>query len=263
MKELMVGREMSENYYRNDFNGCVNEEITLEVDNISTGVLDHVGFNLYKGEILGIGGLADCGMHELGRVIFGLNKAVSGSVTVSESGQKVSKPKHAIKNSLGYISKNRDTEALVLMCSIKDNVCVTALDKLAKFGLITKNSEKKFVKELTDKLDIKMRDINQYAAHLSGGNKQKVVLAKWLGNGSKVLVMDCPTRGIDIGVKEAIYELMEELKEQGHSMIMISEELPELIGMSDRMIIMKNGKISGSFDRSKDITEDMLIHYMI
>ena len=263
LKELMVGREMSENYYRNDYEGRSTNEVVLTVDDISTGILNHVSIKLYEGEILGIGGLADCGMHELGRVVFGLDEAVSGAVIVSENGQKIEKPKHAIKNSVGYISKNRDTEALVLMCSIRDNICIASIDKLAKLGIVLKKTEKKFVKELADKLDIKMRDINQYTAYLSGGNKQKVVLAKWLGNGSKILVMDCPTRGIDIGVKEAIYKLMEKLKKQGHSMIMISEELPELIGMSDRMIIMKNGEISGIFDRNKDITEDTLIHYMI
>jgi len=263
LKQLMVGRDISGNFYRNDFDGCCNEEVVLTVKNLSTGVLDDVSFELHKGEILGLGGLADCGMHELGRVIFGLDEAVSGSVTVNQSGIKIKEPKQAIKNSIGYISKNRDTEALVLKCSIRDNICISSLDKLAKAGIIAKKAEKIFVKELADKLKIKMRDINQYAAYLSGGNKQKVVLAKWLGNGSRILVMDCPTRGIDIGVKESIYQLMVELKQQGNSMIMISEELPELIGMSDRMIIMKNGKITKIFDRGPEISEDLVIKDMI
>lgn len=263
LKRLMVGREMQGEFYRNDYDGSNTGEKVLSVNHLCSGVLDDVTFDLYKGEILGIGGLADCGMHELGKVIFGLTKAASGSVVALGSGARIRQPKHAIKNSIGYISKNRDTEALVLPCSIRDNVCIASLGKISRLGIIPKRSEKRFVTALADKLSIKMRDINQYVAYLSGGNKQKVVLAKWLGNGSKILVMDCPTRGIDIGVKEAIYKLMVALKKQGHSMIMISEELPELIGMSDRVMIMKQGKISGMFDRDREITENLVIKYMI
>ncbi len=263
LKQLMVGREMQGEFYRSDFHGSNTGEKVLQVEHLSSDMLHDVSFELFAGEILGIGGLADCGMHDLGKIIFGLKKGAAGSVLASMSGNRIQKPKHAIQNSIGYISKNRDTEALVLPCSVRDNICIASLDKLARFGIITKRAEKKFVASLADKLSIKMRGMNQYAAYLSGGNKQKVVLAKWLGNGSKILVMDCPTRGIDIGVKEAIYKLMMELKRQGHSMIMISEELPELIGMSDRVLIMNQGRISGSFERGKEITEDLVIKYMI
>ncbi len=263
LKRMMVGREMQGEFYRSDFEGSNTGEKILQVKNLCSDVLHDVSFDLFAGEILGIGGLADCGMHEVGKIIFGLKKAAAGSVVALISGDRIQKPKHAIQNSIGYISKNRDTEALVLPCSVRDNVCIASLGKLSRFGIITKRAEKNFVASLAEKLSIKMRGMNQYAAYLSGGNKQKVVLAKWLGNGSKILVMDCPTRGIDIGVKEAIYKLMMELKKQGHAMIMISEELPELIGMSDRVIIMNHGKISGSFERGKEITEDLVIKYMI
>lgn len=263
LKQLMVGRKMSENFYRNDYDGTHGDEAVLTVRNVSTDVLENVSFELYKGEILGIGGLADCGMHELGRVIFGLDKAVIGTVTANCTGDVIDCPKLAMKNSMGYVSKNRDTEALVLQSSIRDNICIASLKKLAKHGIISNRAEKSFVLGLAEKLKIKMRDVNQYTVCLSGGNKQKVVMAKWLGNGSTILVMDCPTRGIDIGVKEAIYQLFVELKEQGYSIIMISEELPELIGMSDRMIIMKRGKISNMFDRGPEVTENMVIKDMI
>lgn len=261
LKILMVGREMAQNFYRSDYEASHGDKLVLSAKNISSLALNDVSFDVYSGEILGIGGLADCGMHELGRTLFGLNEFAKGEISVG--GNKISSPAQAIKNSIGYISKNRDTEALVLQMSIRDNICIASLKKLAKAGIITKSKEKKFVTELSDKLQIKMNGINQYAAFLSGGNKQKVVLAKWLGNGSKILVMDCPTRGIDIGVKEAIYKLMMELKAQGHSLIMISEELPELIGMSDRMLIMKDGKIKSEYQRSEEITEKLLIKDMI
>ena len=147
---------------------------------------------------------------------------------------------------------------------INDNICLPSLQGLAgRLGWIKSSDEKALAKTWVEKLSIKQRSLNAYCSTLSGGNKQKVVLAKWLGNGSKILIMDCPTRGIDIGVKEAIYKLMQELKKEGVAIVMISEELSELIGMSDRIIIMKDYAISKVLDRSPDIIEKTVIEYMI
>jgi ribose transport system ATP-binding protein len=217
---------------------------------------------LHKGEILGIGGLTDCGMHEIGKVMFGLEKPLKGKVSNS-TGKVIDSPKTAIKNSIGYISKNRDKEALMPVCSIRDNVCLPSLDKLAKRGIITKKREEKFTSIWADKLSIKMVNSSQFCSTLSGGNKQKVVLAKWLGKDSDILILDCPTRGIDIGVKAAIYKLLFQLKKDGKSILMISEELPELIGMSDRVIIFKDGRIAGEYRREEGLTESDLIVSMI
>lgn len=263
IKELMVGREIAENYYRPDHEPSYDEkEIVFEANSIFSPDLAGVSLQLHKGEILGIGGLTESGMHELGRILFGLDKTDRGTVRLSD-GTSVSSPEIAIKNGVGYLSKNRDTEALILNFCIRDNICLPSLPKLYNHAFISPKSETHLAETWAEKLSVKSRGVNQFCTELSGGNKQKVVLAKWLGNDSNILIMDCPTRGIDIGVKEAIYKLMMELKSQGRSMIMISEEMPELIGMSDRILVMKNGKIEHEELRGPDVSEQSIIHYMI
>lgn len=264
MKELMVGREISNNFYRSDTAPNYNrDKVVLEARNLSSIEVDDVSFQLHEGEILGIGGLAESGMHELGRLLFGIERKDAGEVVVTQSGEEIHAPKDAIRNSVGYMSKNRDTEALLLRFSITDNIALPSLDRLRRKGVILKKNERGLAKEWADNLSIKMRGLDDLCTKLSGGNKQKVVLGKWLGNDSHILIMDCPTRGIDIGVKESIYRLMEDLKRDGRAMIMISEELPELIGMSDTILIMKDGKITHKVDRSPEIKEQTIIQYMI
>ena len=241
LKKLMVGREVADNLYRADDAPDYQPEVVLRAEGLNAINVYSVTIELHKGEILGIGGLAECGMHELGKVLFGIEKPDSGTVTVG--GKAITSPREAIRLGVGYLSKNRDTEAIILNASIQDNICLPSLPKLTKHGFINPKREKALAAKWTDALAIKMRSSDQHCRELSGGNKQKVVLAKWMGNDSQILIMDCPTRGIDIGVKEAIYKLMQQFKKEGRSMIMISEELPELIGMSDRILIMKNHEI--------------------
>lgn len=262
MKELMVGREMSENYYRPDFVKSYDEEIVLRAENIVAPELRDISFELHKGEILGVAGLSDCGMHDLGKALFGIERLDSGRVTLG-NGTVISNPEIAVANKVSYMSKNRDTEAIILQFPIGDNICLPSLPTLKKHGIIKRNDERNLSQTWVNKLSIKLRSLHSYCSTLSGGNKQKVVLAKWLGNDSKILIMDCPTRGIDIGVKEAIYELMQDLKKQGCSILMISEELTELIGMCDRIIVMNNFQISAVIDRSADLDEKSIISHMI
>ena len=265
VKKHMVGREIGEHYYREDKECSYKEEVVISVENLTTGrgLTQNVNLELHKGEILGIGGLSHCGMHELGRAIFGEEKVVTGKVTYAPTGEEIANAQTAIKYDMGYVSKNRDTEALVLTASIKDNIVGSAFDKLSKFGFITPIAEKKYVGKQIDILSIKCASMNQQLKFLSGGNKQKVVFSKWLGRGSKILILDCPTRGVDIGVKAAMYHLMEEMKAEGKSIIMISEELPELIGMCDRLIILKDGKVTGELRRGEAFDENSVIEYMI
>jgi ribose transport system ATP-binding protein len=264
MKALMVGREVVDNFYRQDFEcTCISEDLMLSVNNLSSGILHDISFSLKTGEILGIAGLSDSGMHDLGKTIFGMEPLEEGSVKL-KTGEKIKNPHHAIRNKVAFMSKNRDTESMLISMTIQDNVVLPSLDNLRKFGFfITPQSERALAKEWCDKLNVKMRELDQSCAELSGGNKQKIVLAKWLGNNSDVFILDCPTRGIDIGVKEAIYDIMEDLKKAGKSIIMISEELPEIIGMSDRIITIKDGGITHEFRRSKDLSEQDIIEYMI
>ncbi len=263
IKELMVGRKLTDDYYRSDYDGSFEKEIVLSARDLYMGKsLKGVSLNLHKGEILGIGGLTDCGMHELGKALFGIEKPMYGEVVLG-NGEKVDSEKRAIKNRMGYVSKDRDQEALILSASIQENIVLPSLSKLRKGGLIFNRTEKRFTSRQVMDLNIKCREITQEVRDLSGGNKQKVVFGKWLGNESEIFILDCPTRGIDIGVKAFMYRLMYQLKKEGKSVIMISEELPELIGMSDRILIMRNGKIRGAFERTVNLNEAVLIKEMV
>ena len=263
IKELMVGRKLTGDYYRSDYDGSYGKEVVLSAEKLYVGdSLKGVSLELHKGEILGIGGLTDCGMHELGKALFGNVKPLYGEVKLG-NGKKITSEKQAIKNKIGYVSKNRDQEALILSASIMENTVLPSLSMIAKGGVITKGAEKKFTDKQVKDMSIKCREIGQNVGDLSGGNKQKVVFGKWLGNESEIYILDCPTRGIDIGVKAFMYQLMYRLKKEGKSILMISEELPELIGMSDRILIMKDGQIQDSFTRSEELNESVLIKKMV
>ena len=148
--------------------------------------------------------------------------------------------------------------------SIEDNISIAGMSKFAvKDFLVLKNREKKYVNQQIEELSIKCSGRDQAVSQLSGGNKQKVVFGKWIGCGSEILILDCPTRGVDIGVKQAMYQLMVKLKNEGKSILMISEEMPELIGMSDRILIMKDGEITAEFERNKNLSDSQIIEYMI
>lgn len=263
IKQLMVGRELEGDYYRGDFDGSYGKEVVLKIENANLGEeLKNLTLELHKGEILGVGGLSSCGMHTLGKTLFGAVQLQSGRV-VTADGQQVISEKMAMEHKIGYVSKDRDSEALSMEASILDNISVAGLNKIAKHGLITKRAERNLVDGQVKSLSIKCRDAKQYVSELSGGNKQKVVFGKWIGCDSKILILDCPTRGVDIGVKQAMYQLIYQMKREGKSILIISEELAELIGMSDRIIIMKDGAISGEVVRNEMLSESDVIGYMI
>ena len=169
----------------------------------------------------------------------------------------------AIKHSIAYASKDRDNESLVINDTIGNNICLPSLEDLKTYGMLRSRSMKEFANKYAKQMSTKMTGVDQFVSALSGGNKQKVVVAKWLANDSQILIMDCPTRGIDIGVKATIYQLMETLISEGKSIIMVSEEIPELLGMSDRILIMKDGVLNGQFAREDNLTESMLIEKVI
>lgn len=266
LKMFMIGREFTGKYYRehNPHDNHVSDEVVLEARDINIkGILKDINFELHKGEILGIGGLTDSGMHDLGKACFGALKLDKGYVKLVEKNIIIKNIRHAIKNNIAYTSKNRDQEGLLIQAGIKDNTCLSSLDKLSAGGYISPKREREFAQKYADQLKVKMQNVDQYVAELSGGNKQKVVLAKWIGRDSEILILDSPTRGIDVMVKVAIYQLMIELTKAGKSIILISEELMELIGMCDNLLVMKNGKLSGKLSRQDDLSEEKIIHYMI
>jgi len=263
LKKMMVGRVLDNRYYRTDYGTPVPDKVVMTVKDVSVaGAIDDISFELHKGEILGIGGLSECGMHEVGKAVFGASYDRKGSVTLSD-GYKVNTIQGAIKKSIAYASKDRDNESIVIADSIKDNICLPSMDELSHKGIVQARKLDSFANKYARLMSVKMAGIQQYVSNLSGGNKQKVVLARWIGKGSDILVLDSPTRGIDVKVKADIYSLMSDLKQQGKSIIMISEELPELLGMSDRILIMKNGRINGEFKRNPSLGERDLIARMV
>lgn len=262
IRQLMIGRELSGHYYREDQGEAQSEEVVLSAEDVDTDALHGISLQLHKGEILGIGGLSDCGMHDLGKTLFGVIPPESGRV-LYRGNAVVKSAAWAVKHSIGYVSKNRDQESMMPICSIKDNICLPSLKDLTPVGPISPRKQKALAEKWSAEMEVKAENINVFCNRLSGGNKQKVVLAKWLGKGADILILDCPTRGIDVGTKAAIYQLIERLKKDGKSIVLISEELQELIGMSDRVLLMKDGCISGEFRREDGLTEAKLIQKMI
>ncbi|MCI8537199.1 MAG: sugar ABC transporter ATP-binding protein [Oscillospiraceae bacterium] len=268
IRTAMIGREMEGDYYRSDWDGSCGEKVVLEIKDANLGD-QMVEFSLqaHEGEILGIGGLSHCGMHTVGKVLFGDIRPASGSVLVysqKEEGEEVVNPAFAMKRGIGYVAKDRDVESLNTQTSIRDNIAIAGLDRIAiNDFLILFGREKAYVEEQREQMQIKCFSIDQEVSQLSGGNKQKVVFGKWIGCGSRILILDCPTRGIDVGVKQAMYQMMYHMKREGKTIVMISEEMTELMGMSDRLIIMKDGRITKEFQRSPDLSDHEIIKYMI
>jgi ribose transport system ATP-binding protein len=203
-------------------------------------------------------------MHTLGRALFGAEKVIDGQVIAVESGQVIDKPKTAVRSRVGYVSKDRDSESISLGASILDNIASTGY-RVNRFLhlFISFKKEKEYVDRQVEALSLKCASVYHPVDTLSGGNKQKVAFGKWLARDADILILDCPTRGIDVGVKAAMYKLIYEMKKSGKSIVLISEELPELIGMSDRIIIMRDGEISCEVRREDAPTESQLVEYMV
>ena len=263
LKQLMVGREIGNSYYRTDYGEKISDEVVISVKNVSVkGQIDNLSLELHKGEILGIGGLSECGMHEVGKAIFGASYFREGSVTLGD-GTPINSIPDAIKHSMAYASKDRDNESLVINDTICENICLPSLEDLKKGGILRGKTMKEFADRFAKQMSTKMTGVDQFVSALSGGNKQKVVLARWIGKDSDLIILDSPTRGIDVKVKADIYAMMNRMRKEGKSIIMISEEIMELLGMADRILIMKDGKISGEFLRSEELRDTDLIDNMI
>lgn len=263
LKALMVGREIGDNYYRTDYGEEILKEIVLSAKNVTVkGQIEDLNLELHKGEILGIGGLSECGMHEVGKALFGASYFRQGTVTLGD-GTPINSIPDAIKHSIAYASKDRDNESLVINDTIGNNICLPSLENLKTHGMLRGKSMKEFANKYAKQMSTKMTGVDQFVSALSGGNKQKVVLARWVGKDSDLIILDSPTRGIDVKVKADIYAMMNDMRKSGKSIIMISEEIMELLGMADRILIMKDGKINGEFLRSPELKDTDLIDNMI
>ena len=241
----------------------VSDEVVLSAKNVTVkGQIENLNLDLHKGEILGIGGLSECGMHEVGKALFGASYFRQGSVTLGD-GTPINSIPDAIKHSIAYASKDRDNESLVINDTIGDNICLPSLEDLKTHGFLRAKTMNEFANKFAKQMSTKMTGVDQFVSALSGGNKQKVVLARWVGKDSDLIILDSPTRGIDVKVKADIYAMMDDMRKRGKSIIMISEEIMELLGMADRILIMKDGKINGEFLRSPDLKDTDLIDNMI
>jgi ribose transport system ATP-binding protein len=239
--KLMVGKSISTLYPLRDY---VRDNITLEVRdaNLQTHFTD-VSFKLHKGEILGMTGLMGAGVIHLSKALFGCYDHFRGEVIIDDKTVNVRTPLQAMHNGISLVPDDRKNEGLVLIRSVRENITACSHDKIMKNGFINYNIEKEIVNNKIKQLNIKVSSIEQMVGNLSGGNQQKIVIAKMLETLPKILILDEPTRGVDVGAKAEIYQMMNELTQKGISIILVSTDLPELIGMSDRVIVMREGKI--------------------
>jgi len=253
----MVGRTLS---YEFPGHSNVVEEDVFEVKNLSNQKLNDISFSLKKGEILGFGGLVGAGRTEVAEAIFGADTITEGSITLNGKKVRIGSPSKALDLGIGLIPEDRKKQGLILDLAIKTNMSFSILKKITDKIFINRKKEEKICDDLKNELQIKASNLDYKVKTLSGGNQQKVVIAKILAQDCKVLIFDEPTRGIDIGAKHEIYLLMRQLTERGKSIIMISSEMPELIGMSDRILVMNEGKIIGELHKD-EFSQEKILEY--
>lgn len=255
----MVGREIGDMYPPKKYNeeGC---ETLLEVRNLSDGKrFKNINFKLQRGEILGISGLVGAGRSEIAQTVCGLRGKQSGEVFYKGKNINIKSPWDSIRNGILYLTEDRKVEGLFLLMSIRQNISAMVLDSISKRGFVEKKTETECVERMVDTLKIKCRGIDQNLSSLSGGNQQKVLFAKLLNVKPNIIFMDEPTRGIDVGVKSEIHKLLRNLSNEGIGIIMISSELPEVIGMCDRVLVIHEGNLYGEVTGS-EMSETRIIH---
>ncbi|MFU2144135.1 ribose ABC transporter ATP-binding protein RbsA [Gallibacterium anatis] len=253
--ELMVGRKLSEQYPH--IESPIGDTV-LEVKNISGCGVHNASFKLHRGEILGISGLMGAGRTELMKLIYGALPKTAGEVFLKQKQLSIHSPQDGLNNGIVYISEDRKGDGLVLGMSIKENMTLTALKQLTKHYSINHKAEKMTVNDFILLFNIKTPSMDQTIGLLSGGNQQKVAIAKGLMTRPDVLILDEPTRGIDVGAKKEIYQLINKFKEEGMSIIIVSSDMPEIIGMSDRVLVMNNGEIRAKYLRN-EVTQEKLL----
>ncbi|MCY9805989.1 sugar ABC transporter ATP-binding protein [Lentilactobacillus senioris] len=252
----MVGRELDDFYPERHPNFG---ETRLKLTNFTQkGVFNNISFEVKAGEILAFSGLMGAGRTEIMRSLFGIDPHDSGEIEVNGKTVKISSPSDGIKNGIGFLTENRKEEGLILDATIAANIDLPSIDGFVKHGIIDQKADDDFVDMLIKRLTVKATSRNNLAGDLSGGNQQKVVLAKWVGSGSQILILDEPTRGVDVGAKREIYDLMNELTDRGVAIIMISSDLQEVIGFSDRIAVVYEGTLTGEISTA-DATQEKVM----
>lgn len=253
---MMVGRELKDEYPKHEFE---RREERLRVEGLTrAGVFENISFRVHRGEIVGLTGLVGAGRTEVARAIFGADPFDAGQVYLDGEAITVRSPQDAIAQGIGLLTEDRKNQGLVLGMTVRENTTLTNLAAVAWGPFINQRQEREVAQRYVRELNIRTPSIEQIATNLSGGNQQKVVLAKWLYTNSKALIFDEPTRGIDVGAKVEIYKLMNALVERGVAVLMISSELSEVIGMCDRILVMHEGRLAGELSRAEATQEKIM-----
>jgi ribose transport system ATP-binding protein len=258
---LMVGRDLQHFYVPTD---ATEQGQGIEVRNLRTKryPAQAVSFTVRKGEILGFAGLVGAGRSELAQTMFGVDSGAGGDILLEDRVIKISSAHDAIKHGVYLVPEDRRSAGLILDLSICENITLPDLSRFARAGIVARDVERKTAEEMCDKLNVKRPSVETKAANLSGGNQQKVVLAKWLSLNPKLLIFDEPTRGIDVGAKAEIYQLMRSLAQQGVAIMMISSDMEEILGESDRVAVMHEGAITGILGRAQ-CTEEAIMRLAV
>jgi len=259
MIKMMVGRDVQ--YIDKLDNQNISEKPILQVKNLSSDKLGlkDINFSLKKGEILGFAGLRGAGRTETIKAMIGFAEKDSGEIFMEGESVKINSPRDAINNGIGYLTEERKGLGLFFNFNIKSNLGIVEIDNLSKHGLVNRKKLDQLAKKYEDQLEIKLRSINQNISELSGGNQQKVLLSRWLATRPKVLILDEPTRGIDVGTKTEIRELIMELAQEGFSIILISSEMLEVMNIADRILVFSEGKITGEYSY-EEVTEEKIMN---
>ena len=254
--KMMIGREIGERYPTRD-----NEigDVVFEVKDLNcAGVFHDVNFQVHAGEVLGVSGLMGAGRTEIMQAIFGNMPNVTGTIMLNGKEIKNKNPEMAKKNGIGFITEDRKVQGLLLQDSILKNISIANLDKISKSGVLNKTAEDELIKRGIEELHIKCFGPDHACVNLSGGNQQKVVFAKWIYTEPKVLILDEPTKGVDIGAKKEIYSIINDLAAKGVAIIMVSSELPEVLGMSDRVMVVREGEVRGILNKDEADQEKIM-----
>ena len=254
--KMMVGRDLGELYPKEP---AQQDEVVLEATNLEDGhELRGVDLKLHRGEILGIAGLVGAGRTALAETLFGIHPATKGEVRINGQPVKIKSPAEAIRAGMGFVPEDRKQQGLFLNMAVRENIVMSAMDKITRWGMVNFKRADRISHEFVEKLDIRTPSLRQRIRNLSGGNQQKVIIARWLTLNPRVLILDEPTRGIDVGAKAEIHNLMNQLAKDGVGVLMISSELPEIMGISDRMLVMREGRVTGEFSRDEATQDDIM-----
>ncbi len=254
---MMVGRELGELYPKAK---AEQREVILEATNLSDGEKLHdIDLTLHRGEIVGLAGLVGAGRTALAEAIFGIRSLTSGEVTLDGQVVKIKSPGEAIRRGIGLVPKDRKQQGLFMHMAVRENIVISVMDQITRWGFVNRSRANNLAHKFVRQLEIRTPHLSQRVRNLSGGNQQKVIIARWLTLKPHILIMDEPTRGIDVGAKAEIHALMSQLAQEGVGILMISSELPEILGISDRILVMREGHVVGAFAR-EEATQDAIMY---